>query len=237
MLYIDGGSNTYGDELENREKNAWPFLLAHKLNLPVINQALKGKSNQHMVFDLVNFCSKQKPDFVVIGWVNIHRKMFVRRENNFLIDISPSGQNSVYQTHEEFKNFQTLLYKYWSNYLYDAWQFLHHVVLVQKFLESQNIAYLMFNDSDQSDLLKLLTISSEHFTIKDSLLDAFDQMDDQTISEVEHDLRSLYGLINHDDFYDFSWHILKLVQFHSHPSMQHHLELSNFFFSLIENKL
>lgn len=236
MLYVDGGSNTYGDEITDREKNAWPYLLGDYLDCDVINQATKGKSNQHIVFDLLNICSQCKPDLVIIGWVNVSRKMFVRRENNFLIDISPSGQNSVYADSAEFNKFQHLLYKYWSNYLYDAWQFLHHVILTQKFLDSQNIPYLMFNDSSQSDILDLLTISSKQSTIKDKLLDAFHQMNDSEIDRTQNQLQALYQTINHQNFYDFSWNIKKIVKFDSHPSINDHQIISKFILSLLENR-
>lgn len=237
MIYIDGGSNTYGDEIEQRESNAWPFLLGNKLGIPVINQAVKGKSNQHIVFDLLNFCAIQKPTAVVIGWVSPSRRMFVRRENNFLIDISPSGQNSIYHEHAEFKKFQNLLYKYWSNFLYDSWNFLHQVILVQRFLQSQNIDYLMFNDGDPSHMLKLLTISQEHSTIKDKLLDAFDLMDNDNIQCVETKLKELYQLIDHDNFYDFSWHISKIVKFSTHPTVEDHRVLADFFLPLVQPRV
>ena len=62
MIYIDGGSNTYGDELSDRTSQAWPFLLEKKLQVPVNNVAILGKSNQHIVYDLVNYCSQSRPD-------------------------------------------------------------------------------------------------------------------------------------------------------------------------------
>jgi len=237
MIYIDGGSNTYGDEIEQRETNAWPFILGNKLGIPVVNQAIKGKSNQHIVFDVLNFCAGHRPTAVVIGWVNLSRRMFVRGENNFLIDISPSGQNSIYQDQVEFKKFQTLLYKYWSNFLYDAWHFLHQVILVQRFLQSQHIPYFMFNDADSSNISKLLTISQEHSKIKDKLLDAFDLMTDDNIQNVETKLNELYRLIDHDNFYNFSWHISKIVKFSRHPSVSDHRILADFFLPLVQTRI
>ena len=53
MIYVDGASNTYGDDLLSPETQAWPILLGNKLNIPVLNNATKGKSNQHIVFDTI----------------------------------------------------------------------------------------------------------------------------------------------------------------------------------------
>jgi len=234
MIYIDGGSNTFGDELEDQGQ-AWPYVLAKMLDRPVVNRAIKGKSNQRIVFDIVNFCSKQSPELVVIGWVNIHRKMFFRRERNLIVDISPSGQNSIFHNNSELKNFQKLLYAYWGNFVYDAWQFLHNIVLVQNFLKSKNIPYFMFNDSDQTDLLKLLTITSESVTIKEKLLDFFDEVNDDQISEIQQDMNSIFKTIDHGNFYDFSWHLKRMVKFTGHPSVENHQTIADFFLPLIHN--
>ena len=37
-LYVNGCSFVWGDELENREKEAFPFLLEKKLNCELINE-------------------------------------------------------------------------------------------------------------------------------------------------------------------------------------------------------
>lgn len=237
MIYIDGGSNTYGDELSDRIKQAWPFLLEEKLKMPVNNVAIKGKSNQHIVFDLVNYCSHSRPELVIIGWVNLSRKMFVRRETNFLVDITATYSNSVFHSAKEMKQFQHLLFKYWSNYLHDMWNFLHQIVLVQKFLGSLSIPYLMFNDVDQNDILDLLNISSSDAIIKDRLLDALDNTNDQQILDIEKSINSVYKLIDHKDFHDFSWNLRSLFDYSGHPSAENHQSMLNFLLPMVTERL
>jgi hypothetical protein len=237
MIYIDGGSNTYGDELSDRTSQAWPFLLEKKLQVPVNNVAIKGKSNQHIVYDLVNYCSHSRPNLVIIGWVYTSRKMFIRRETNFLVDITAASSNSIFHSNKEMQQFQQLLFKYWSNYLHDMWNFLHQIILVQKFLDSLSIPYLMFNDSDQNDVLHLLNISSSEVEIKDRLLDAFDNTNDQQILEIEQLINSVYKLIDHENFYDFSWHLRELFEYSGHPSANQHQSILHFLLPMVTTRL
>lgn len=240
MIYIDGGSNTYGDELSDRLTQAWPFLLQKHVDLPVSNNALQGKSNQHIMFDLVNTCSIHRPKLVVLCWVNVSRKMFVRRENNFVVDLTASSSNSIYKNSKELEQFQNLLYRCWSNYLYDMWQFLQTVVLAQSFLKSHKIPYLMCNDVPQHHILQLLSISSQSVTIKNHLLDAFDQMDDNQILQIEKYINSTFNMIDQTNYYDFSWHFEKLVDLEGgkkHPTAIDHQTIMQFFLPKVRDRL
>jgi hypothetical protein len=117
------------------------------------------------------------------------------------------------------------------------WNFLHQVVLVQKFLSSLSIPYLMFNDSDHNDILHLLNISRLDLNTKDRLLDAFDNTDDKQIFEIEESINSIYKLIDQNNFYNFSWHLRKLVDYSGHPSAEQHQSILNFLLPLINNRL
>ena len=236
MLYVDGASNVYGDDLEDRNL-AWPFLLSQKLDIPINNVAQRGKSNQHMLFDLINNCITNKPKFVVLAWQPVIRKMVVRRENNCVIDMSVNSIIEDYDKDRDFKKYQELTYKYWSNFLYDAWNFLQIIICAQNFLKTHNIPYLMFNDTDQTDILHLLTISSADVKIKNRILDAFDCLDDSEIKKIEYSISSLYHNIDHDRYYDFSWYTHKLVNFYTHPNAEQHRIIANFVENLVAKHL
>jgi hypothetical protein len=236
MLYVDGASNVYGDDLEDRML-AWPFVLGQDLNLSVNNVAIRGKSNQHILFDLINYCVVDKPTFVIIGWQSVIRKMIVRRENNHIVDMSIDSGNGIYNESSEFKKYQQLTYKQWSNFLYDAWNFLQIVICAQHFLKAHNIPYLMFNDVDQKDILSLLTISSADAIVKDYILDAFEHMNDTVIENIEQSINSLYYNIDHDQYYDFSWCTYKLIKFYSHPTPEQHQILADFIKDLVTKRL
>lgn len=233
MIYVDGASHTYGDELSDPSSQSWPACLSSMLNAQVINNAKVGKSNEHMIFDTINFCLSQPPKLAIVAFGPVSRKFFVRRENNFPIDIAVSSSNSVYQQHRELQQFQELLFKYWSNYLYDCWKFLQSIVCLESFFKQQGIQYLLLNTVSQQSLIDLLTISTQSSALKDRLLDAFSEMNDDKIITVEKQLQNLYNSIDHKNFYDFSWHFKKLVDFKSHPSAEQHLKIAKFVSALI----
>ena len=234
MIYVDGASNTYGDELLDPSTQAWPIVLGNRLATPVVNNAKKGKSNQHIIFDTINYCATNSPSRVIIAFAPVDRKFFTRRENNYPVDISIQGSNSLYDNATEFKEFQKLLFKYWSNYLFSTWEFLQGILLLQSFLECRKIPYLMVNSDDQANIQNLLTISTQDASVKNTLLDAFEVMDDSQILLVERQINSIYNLINHNTFYDFSWHFKKLVDFNTHPTAIQHIEISNFIGTLLQ---
>ena len=236
MIYVDGASITYGDGLHDPQNEAWPACLSRQLDVTVINNSKVGKSNEHMIFDTINFCLDTKPKLAIVTFSPITRKFFVRRENNHHIDITPSSSNSVYQNHKELQQFQTLLFKYWSNHLNDCWKFLQSIICLQSFFKSYNIPYLLLNADDQSTLISLLTISSQSVKVKDQLLDAFSEMSDEEILKVEKQLKTLYDNIDHENFYKFEWHFRKLTYFTNHPTADQHKIIANFVSTIIDGR-
>lgn len=231
MIYIDGGSNTSGDELDSPEIESWPAIFSKLSGKEVINGAVNGKSNDRIIFDTINECLKEhKPEMVIIAFAPIIRKFYVRRENNFPIDISVSASNSVYHSHKELKQFQSLLFKYWSNILYDSLKFLQSIVMLQSFLKQQNIPYFLINADDQSDITKLCSISNADVSVKMELLDAFDEMDDETIISFEQLIQRLYNNIDHKMFHKFEWYFQKLVSFKSHPTKEQHVIIADYIY-------
>jgi hypothetical protein len=231
LIFVDGASNTFGDELENPQHQAWPNILKDLTNCDVINNATKGKSNQHMIFDTVNFCSQNKPDLVIIAFGPLDRHFFVRRDNNYCVDMTINGSNSIYDHESDTKKFKKLFFKYWTNYLYTIWTFLQGIMTLQFFLQSRNIKYIFLNSDNMSDVRQLLTISKQPVKIKRYLLDAFDVMDDDQILEIETQLNSLINLI--DPSYNIDWHFRKLISFVLHPTAEQHVILAQYVHSLL----
>jgi hypothetical protein len=233
MIYVDGASFTYGDELTNPVTQAWPARLASILDTKVINNANVGKSNEHMIFDTINFCISQPPKLAIVAFGPVSRKFFVRRENNFPVDIAVYSSNSMYQQHKELQQFQNLLFKYWSNHLYDCWKFLQSIICLESFFKQQGIRYMLLNTVSQQSLTDLLTISTQPSTIKDQLLDAFAEMNNDQIVMVEQQLQNLYTSIDHKNFYNFDWHFKQLVDFEGHPTAEQHQEIAKFVSTII----
>jgi hypothetical protein len=73
MLLSIGDSFTYGQELANREVDAWPYVLARKLNLGVDNSAVPAGSNDRTFRFAVNGCLSNKYKLIVCGWTEVSR--------------------------------------------------------------------------------------------------------------------------------------------------------------------
>ena len=108
MIYIDGASLTYGHDLSNPETEAWPACLSRKFNITVVNNAQNGKSNDHMIFDTINFCLDNKPKLAIVAFGPVSRKFFVRRENNHILDLAISSSNFPNKQSKELQEFQHL---------------------------------------------------------------------------------------------------------------------------------
>ena len=78
-LVTFGCSLTYGQALENRNKDSWPAQLGARLNLPVHNQGRRGASTKRIWWQIVNFPFKQD-DLVVIGWTHKDRWCIIKND-------------------------------------------------------------------------------------------------------------------------------------------------------------
>jgi len=104
MLLVIGDSFTYGDELQNREKDAWPYLLSSN----VINLGKGGASNDRIFRLAIEETVNKKYDLVIIGWSfpNRFETCYRRKE----IDLNLSHINKFtwlneYFTHHYDENF------------------------------------------------------------------------------------------------------------------------------------
>ena len=136
-----GDSFTVGDELADRSLS-WPSLLASKLNYFLVNRAESGGGNTQIVRKVVE--QAHKFDLVVIGWTMSSR---VEVSNPPLVTKKPTtdvwaGQieRGVYAHNQLIKLLPDL---YSDDYFFR--QYLINVLLVQEYLKSKQIRYVMCN--------------------------------------------------------------------------------------------
>ena len=98
-LITFGCSHTYGQGLEDRETQAWPYLVADKLNLECINQGRMGASITLMYYLLMSF-DYQEGDKVICLWSYPNRRHFLKSESES-IDILPFQATQPERTTEE----------------------------------------------------------------------------------------------------------------------------------------
>jgi len=155
ILYCNGDSWAWGSELgdeseAHRLAYSFPGLLSKHYNLPLLNSASPGGSNQRIVRTTVEDISRlllegRKP-LVIITWTLIHRfELFSQVKNNWTnFSASTRGDD------------QKLAEKIWTRYSSDETDvinFLTQVVLLESFLKKNNIPYLMLNTFDTKTVL------------------------------------------------------------------------------------
>jgi hypothetical protein len=156
ILYTIGDSFTYGDELNNPKKDAWPVLLSNKLGMSLINEGRSGIGNEFIVKKTIQAVSKYKPNLVIIAWTSCGRVEFSDQYGAY--DIWP-GYNSRAFSHDRSGKleYRHELIKYISKHNNDVHEYrrwLRQVILLQSFLQSHSIDYIMCTVFDNQHRFK-----------------------------------------------------------------------------------
>ena len=143
-LLTVGDSFTYGEELENLHQ-AWPYKLSDKLKAELVNLGQPASSNDSIIRRTVDFLiNEPKIDLVVIGWSNIGRSEYADEFGYY--DVWPGYQGNLFA--KDGSNWRNELVDYVSRY-HSAEaihkKFIQQVILLQGYLESKNIRYIMLN--------------------------------------------------------------------------------------------
>jgi lysophospholipase L1-like esterase len=139
-LLTVGDSFTYGEELVDRQ-NAWPFLLADKLDCEVTNLAKPGSGNSRMVRYVIE--NVNLFDLVIIAWSHFAR-IELADENGFY-DLWP-GCN--YLPHREYSPWRKEVIDYTTRYHNDEYlynQYIINIILLQTYLTANNKKYIMLD--------------------------------------------------------------------------------------------
>jgi len=142
-LLTVGDSFTYGEELEDRT-SAWPQVLASKLDYRLINLGTPAASNDKILRTTFEHLLSNTPDLVVIGWSNIGRSEYADEFGYY--DVWPGYQGNLFRRDNTLWREELVEYisKYHNIESINR-KFLQQVVLLQKYLESCKIQYVMLN--------------------------------------------------------------------------------------------
>ena len=141
-----GDSFTYGEELTDLQR-AWPYVLGKKLNYDVVNLGRPACSNDRifrLMFEYLIDFNNSKPDLVVIGWTSPGRMEFADDIGHY--DVWPGYGGNLFTRdgcswRQELVNYINTYHN--SEYLHK--KFLQQVIMMQSFLTSKNIRYVMLN--------------------------------------------------------------------------------------------
>ena len=142
-LLTVGDSFTYGEELSDRS-SAWPQLLANQIGYELINLGQPSASNDKILRTTLNHLITAAPDLVVIGWSNIGRSEHADEFGYY--DVWPGYQGNLFL--RDGCTWRNDLVDYVSRY-HSAeamhLKFIQQILLLQSYLKSSNIKYVMLN--------------------------------------------------------------------------------------------
>jgi len=140
-----GDSFTYGEELANQHLS-WPYLLGQRMGPNVVNLAKPAASNDSIVRRLLEYIiAQQDPvDLVVIGWSMLGRQEFADDVGYYSIWPGYSG-NLFQQDRSVWRQDLVKYFNQYHNRQHYHVRYLEQVILVQNFLKSRNIKYVMMN--------------------------------------------------------------------------------------------
>lgn len=142
ILYVNGDSNSAGAEMLDK-KQAWPVLLAQKLDCSLINVARSGASNDRILRTTQEFlANKPRNVFVVIGWTSWEREEWIYHGNYYNVNASghtqlpeaimPDYKQWVTQQNDQERKFKSQ-------------QFHKKIYLLHQQLIQAHIPHLFFN--------------------------------------------------------------------------------------------
>jgi hypothetical protein len=132
-LYTNGCSFVWGDELEDRKNEAFPYLLKNRLNCELLNDSQKGSSNQRILRTTLK--QNLNDYFVIIGWSSIYRYEYY--SDGLWTEVLPRD-GAKFRGDEKFKIMK---------YIKDEWfivNFLNQVLALQNHLKYHNIPFFFF---------------------------------------------------------------------------------------------
>lgn len=181
MLWASGCSHTYGDDLEDRS-NAWPAVLARKLDMTYINNGVPGGSNERIMYEAIK---EPEHEIKIIAWTYSLR---ITRYNsqNHQINFNPSSNNTYSKMH----------YADWSNSLFNTKLWLQQIILLQRYFDSTDQAYVMI-DAAYNYLDKFTS---------DEIIDhiCFDLMTDEMIDNEKAEIQQYINAIDKSYYYGFN---------------------------------
>ena len=142
-LLTVGDSFTYGEELADRT-NAWPQVLANKINYELVNLGQPSASNDKILRKTLDYLTFNTVELVVIGWSNIGRSEHADEFGYY--DVWPGYQGNLFR--QDGSNWRSDLVDYVSRY-HSAEaihrKYIQQVILLQSYFKQRGIRYVMLN--------------------------------------------------------------------------------------------
>jgi len=149
-----GDSFTYGEELKNIY-NAWPYQVGKILNADVVNLAKPAASNDKILRLTLDYLLRNNNvDLVLIGWSNPGRMEFSDELGYYDVWPGYTVDSHLSNNFHWRKNMIEYVSQYHNPQALHL-KFIQQIILLQSYLESKKIKYVMMNIM-QNDYYKKL---------------------------------------------------------------------------------
>ena len=162
-ILFSGDSFTYGDELENHERDRYSKLVSDHFHAEEINLATNGASNDKIVRNVFEYLSLWDVDAVVIQFSVLSRfdvyqhndpAVLIKNaidplNNEGWVSIAPSNIGGEFGHVDHFRKSRAIpYYKHIQDNITDQQRYFQQILLLQMYLKQKNIPYVMLHLED-----------------------------------------------------------------------------------------
>lgn len=143
MILFDGCSWTWGDELENREKDRFSTLVSDHIGKNHVNISERGKSNDGILRTTIEYCENNTVDLAIIQFTKISRREILDSKGERYIRLNVGNRDDA----------SVLYYENLSTNADDIANFYKNKFLLEYFFKVKDIPYYFVCLNRKKDLL------------------------------------------------------------------------------------
>ena len=143
MILFDGCSWTWGDELENKEKDRFSTLVSDHIGKNHVNISERGKSNDGILRTTIEYCENNIVDLAIIQFTKISRREILDSKGERYIRINVGNGDDA----------SVMYYKNLNTNADDVANFYKNKFFLEHFFKVKGIPYYFVCLNQKKDLL------------------------------------------------------------------------------------
>ena len=208
ILYFNGCSHTWGDDLSDPHNQSWPCILSQSLGYDFLNDSQSGGTNDRILYRTIK--NIDRFDKFYIAWTYTSRFTRYRSDNNHDVNFNIQLKHHLYGDDPEFKSYGLIHYRTWHNELYEFKLWLQNIILLQSLFKVKRKPYVMVN-ADNNNINRWNTDWKDFNNSVKSLL-CFDLMNDEQLKAEYYEIQDLLSQIDYSNFVGWNkWWLTQLT--------------------------
>jgi len=143
MILFDGCSWTWGDELENKEKDRFSTLVSDHIGKNHVNISERGKSNDGILRTTIEYCENNIVDLAIIQFTKISRREILDSKGERYIRVNVGNRDDA----------SVMYYKNLNTNADDIANFYKNKFFLEHFFKVKGIPYYFVCLNQKKDLL------------------------------------------------------------------------------------